>query len=68
MGGIAHRRVLNTNGLFEVYVEGGGPVPKNLTSMFTSEKLVKHAIEAYVAERETKVKQQTPKRRPNSNS
>ena len=38
--------------LYTVYVEGGGPVPKELKGKYTKRVLVEAAIEAYVAKRD----------------
>lgn len=65
---VRYKLVLNTNGLFEIYNDAGGPVPQDLSGVYTSEKIVKIAIANYVTKVQDKAKQTTPKRRANSNS
>ena len=48
-------RVSRRNGsLFEVYYDNGGELPKELTGQYTSTRIAKAAIDAYLAERDKK--------------
>lgn len=54
MSGIGKRRIENTSGLFEVYIEGGGRLPTELEGVFTSEKLVDIAVNGYLIKKQDK--------------